>query len=186
MIHDVFAALAGDLNRFLKSKHNITEDKVVTSNLMNSDGSNAVQEPDKIVMTLASIQVDKSQSNVGTYKKTARGRFVKEKAAVNINLIVVFSAYYTSENYLEGLKFISSVIAYFQSQAGSFSPQNLPALNGLVERLQAELITPDSRELSNIWSLLGAKYQPSVMYKIKSLPIKHQLPTTPTPIIKKT
>lgn len=186
MIHDVIAAIAGELNRFLQSKHNITEEKVVMSSIVNLDGSIAVQEPDKIVMTLANLEMDKSQSNIGGYTKTSRGHFQKYHPPVNINMTVLFSAYFTSENYLEGLKFITSVIAFFQSRAGLFSTQNTPAINGLVERLQAELITMETRDLGNFWGIMGSKYLPSVVYKIKTIPIQHEMMFPDIPVIKRT
>jgi hypothetical protein len=186
MIHDVIAAIAGELNRFLQSKHNITEEKVVMSSIVNLDGSVAVQEPDKIVMTLANLEMDKSQSNIGGYTKTSRGSFQKYNPPININITILFSAYFTSENYLEGLKFITSVIAFFQSRAGSFNTQNTPAINGLVERLQAELITMETRDLGNFWGIMGSKYLPSVVYKIKTIPIQHDLISPDIPVIKKT
>lgn len=186
MIHEAVAAIAGELNRFLQSKHNITEEKIVMSSIINLDGSVAVQEPDKIVMTLTNIEMDKTQSNVGGYKQTAKGSFKKVKAPINVNITILFSAYFTSENYLEGLKFISSVIAFFQSRSGLFTPQNTPAINGIVERLQAELISLETRDLSNFWGLMGSKYLPSVVYKIKTLPIKHDFLYPEIPVIKKT
>ena len=185
MIHLVFEALAGELNRVLKSKHNITEDKVVPSSIMNPDGGIAVQEPDKIIMSLSNIEQDRTQSSNSTYRKTKRG-YMKEKAAVNINLTIVFSSYFTSENYLEGLKFITSVIAFFQSHNGSFTPQNVPALNEVVERITVELINLDARDLNNLWGPMGAKYMPSVVYRVRTLPIKHDLPGIPIPMVVKT
>lgn len=186
MIHDVVSAVALEINRFLQSKHNITEEKVVVSHLVNLDGSVAIQEPDKIVLTLANIEADKSQSTVGTYHQTPKGGFQKVKPPININITLVFSAYFTSENYSEGLKFISSVIAFFQSRSGAFSPQNTPALSAVTDRLQAELVSLDSRELSNFWGILGSKYLPSVVYKLKTLPIRHVLPTPEIPNIRRT
>lgn len=185
MIHQVFEAMTADINRFLKSKHDITEDKVVASSIMNADGSIAIQEPDKVIMTLANIETDRMQSNIGNYKKTPKG-FVKEKPAINVNMTVVFSAYFSSENYLEGLKFISSIIAYFQSNSGNFTPKNMPALSTITDRITAELISLDARDLNNLWGPLGSKYMPSVIYKVKTLPIRHELPVLPTPIIVKT
>ncbi len=185
MIHEAVAAIAGEINRFLQSKHNITEEKVVLSNIVNIDGSVAVQEPDKIVLTLTNIEMDKSQSSVGSYKQSSSGGFSKVKAPVNTNITLLFSAYFTTENYLEGLKFIASVVAFFQFRAGVFTPQNTPALNGVVEKLQAELISLDTRELSNFWGIMGSKYLPSVIYKVKTLPIRHVVPEPDIPVIKK-
>ena len=96
----------------------------------------------------------------------------------------MFSAYFSSENYVEGLKFITSVIAFFQSRQGIFNPQNTPALNGIVEKLNAEMVSPDFRDMSNVWGGLGAKYLPSVLYRFKTLRIEHQLPAPEIPSIK--
>ncbi|MDC0231563.1 DUF4255 domain-containing protein, partial [Aureispira] len=104
---------------------------------------------------------------------------------VNINITLLFSAYFTTENYLEGLKFVSSVVAFFQSRAGSFTPQNTPEINGIFERLQSELISFDTRDLGNFWGIIGSKYLPSVVYRIKTLPIRHDVPTPEIPFIKK-
>ena len=122
MIHEAVAAIAGEINRFLQSKHNITEEKVVLSNIVNIDGSVAVQEPDKIVLTLTNIEMDKSQSSVGSYKQSSSGGFSKVKAPVNTNITLLFSAYFTTENYLEGLKFIASVVAFFSISCRGVHP----------------------------------------------------------------
>lgn len=184
MIHSIVEALADEINRFLQSKHGIMEDKVLVSNVMNPDGSLAIQEPDKLVLSVVNIETEKSQSQVGGYKTTSRGTFQKVKAPVNINLTILFSAYFTSENYMEGLKFISSIIAFFQSKSGVFTPKNLPAINGLIERLQADLISLDERDMSNIWGLVGSKYMPSVVYKLKTIPIQHEMPSPDIPMVK--
>lgn len=185
MIHEAVAAIAGELNRFLQSKHNITEEKVVMSSVINLDGSVAVQEPDKIVLTLANVEMDKTQSNVGGYKQTPKGTYKMVKPPVYVNITLLFSAYFTTENYLEGLKFVTSVIAFFQSRGGAFSPQDTPAINGVAERLQAEMISLDMRDLSNFWGSMGSKYLPSVIYKIKTIPIKHEVLLPEIPVIKK-
>ena len=90
MIDRVLDAIAKEINNFLKSKHGITDDKLIMSNLVNADGSMAVQEVDRIVMTLAGIDQERSQSNVSTYQPTARGSFVKKRPAVNINLYIIY------------------------------------------------------------------------------------------------
>jgi len=127
-----------------------------------------------------------TQSNTAKYTQSARGTFSKVMPPVNVNVTILFSAYFTSENYLEGLKFISSTIAFFQSRSGLFNPQNTPALAGVISGLNAELISLDYRDASNLWGLLGAKYLPSVLYKVKTLPIKHEMPTPDVSVIKGT
>lgn len=185
MIDKVLSAIAKEMNNFLKSKHSITEDKVIMSSLVNADGSMAVQETDKIIMTLAGIDQERSQSNVSTYKPTARGSFVKKRPAVNVNIYIVFSAYFTPENYEEGLKFISSVIAFFQSRGGNMSRENTPGLTEIIDKVTMELIPLEFREISNVWGALGAKYLPSVVYRLRTLPIEHDMPSPEIPSINK-
>jgi hypothetical protein len=172
MIQDVVPAIVNELNRFLKSKHNISEEKAIMSHIVNADGSIAIQESDKIIVTITGIE--------------ASGGFTKINPPVEVNVYLLFSAYFTSENYVEGLKFISSVIAFFQSRQGIFSTQNTPALNGVIEKLSAEMVSPDFKDQSNVWNGLGAKYLPSVLYRIKTLPIEHVLPSAPISAIKST
>ena len=184
MIHDVVPAIVNELNRFLQSKHNLMEEKAIMSHIVNADGSMAIQETDKIIVTVTNIEAERGKSNTGSYKATPGGGFTKVNPPVEVNIYLLFSAYFSSENYVEGLKFITSVIAFFQSRQGIFTPQNTPPLNGIVEKLNAEMISPDFRDLSNVWGGLGAKYLPSVLYRVKTLPIEHVLPTPEIPSIK--
>jgi len=59
MIHEIIPAIVGELNNFLSSKHQLTEEKAMMSHLVNADGSMAIQESDKIIVTLTGIETDK-------------------------------------------------------------------------------------------------------------------------------
>lgn len=185
MIHEALQTIANELNRFLQSKHDITEEKVVISSLVELDGSVSVQEPDKIILSLTNIESDKTQSNVGGYQQTAKGTYKMVKPPVYINLTVLFSAYFTHENYVEGLKFITSVVAFFQSRAGVFNPSNTPGMTKNIDKMQAEMLSLEMADLNNFWSSLGSKYLPSVLYRIKTLPIRHEVLMPEIPVIKK-
>ena len=56
MIHDIVPAIVNELNRFLQSKHNLMEEKAILSHIVNADGSMAIQEADKIIVTLTNIE----------------------------------------------------------------------------------------------------------------------------------
>jgi hypothetical protein len=91
MIHEVVPAIVTELNRFLMSKHNLTEEKAVMSHLVNADGSIAIQEADKIIVTMVSIEAERSKSNTGTYKTTSSGGFAKVNPPVEVNIYLLFS-----------------------------------------------------------------------------------------------
>lgn len=167
----------------MKSVYNITEDKVIVSNLVNADGSIAIQETDKIIMTLAGVEPDRSKSDTGSYVTTPKGNFQRVKPPINVNLYLLFSAYFTPENYVEGLKFLTSTIAFFQNRGGVFNAQNTPTLDTGVERLVAELVPMEFKDISNLWGSLGAKYLPSVLFRLKTISIEYLTPTPEIPAI---
>lgn len=185
MIDKALQVISSELNRFLQSKHDITEEKVVISSLIELDGSVSMQEPDKIVLSLTNIETDKTQSSVGGYKQTPKGTYKMVKPPVHINLTLLFSAYFTHENYSEGLKFITSVVAFFQSRAGVFNPSNTPNMPIGIDKMQAELLSLEMADLNNFWSSLGSKYLPSVLYRVKTIPIRHETLMPEIPVIKK-
>jgi len=185
MIHQVIHSITEELNKFYKSFYNITEDKAVMSSIVNADGSIAIQETDKIIITLAGVEPERSQSNTGTYVKNPTGSFSKRKAPVLVNLYLLITSYFTTENYTEGLKFLNTTIAFFQSRGGVFDRQNTPSLDTSIEKLSAELVPLDFRDISNVWSALGAKYLPSVLYRVKTLSIEHITPAPEIPAINK-
>jgi hypothetical protein len=81
---------------------------------------------------------------------------------------VLFAANFPENNYREGLRFLSAVIYFFQGQH-TFNPQNTPSLPPEVEKITVEIINLEFAVLSNIWSMLGGKYLPSIVYKFRML-----------------
>jgi hypothetical protein len=72
---------------------------------------------------------------------------------------------------VEGLKQLSFVISYFQAK-NVFTPDNSPALASYdenIQRLVVELYSYSFEQLYNFWSVVGTKYLPSVLYKVRLL-----------------
>ncbi|MGK0363300.1 MAG: hypothetical protein ACI85O_000345 [Saprospiraceae bacterium] len=151
MIHDIIPLIAADLNDFLESRFDTDEDPVIMSNLVNQDGTLSIMEENKVIITLVNVERDGTNQAFG-------GGFARGDMPVHINLYVLFSAYFS--NYAESLKFLSGVIAYFQANPNYMLDGNT---------IKIELYNPDFREISNLWTAIGAKYLPSAIYKIRTL-----------------
>jgi len=76
-----------------------------------------------------------------------------------------------SGNYGEALKVLSNVVAFFQSKP-SFNPQNSAGFPASMEKLSLELVNLSIHEVNNVWSILGAKYMPSIVYKMRMLVVQ--------------
>jgi hypothetical protein len=166
MIYESIYCLVEEINEYLKSKLKVSEDKIVLSGIVNQDGSIAVQGENKILVTLINIEkesVGKSNSAI------AGSRTVPYTAAVlTVNLYVLFSAYFNNNNYAEALRFLSFIVSYFQKK-NVFARNNTPRLSPDIAKLIIEMETLSSEKLNNVWATLGAKYMPSVVYKIRML-----------------
>lgn len=182
MIHNVFPIVANELNAFLQSRYNAVEDKVIISNIIDQDGSLAVEGSNKIVMSLINVEQEGS-TKASMNQHMISSSYVEYAPHVSVNLTILFSAFFNSKNYLEALRFLSGVIYFFQSKP-LFTPQNSPSLSDNIEKLHFDLLTIPLQELMNIYTLMGAKYMPSAVYKMKMLTFNQENIIDEIPAIK--
>tara|TARA_B110000046_G_C13000498_1_gene401947 strand:+ start:1264 stop:1911 length:648 start_codon:yes stop_codon:yes gene_type:complete len=167
MIHNLLPIVGEELNDYFKSKFDINEDRVIVSNLINQDGSIAVEGNNKVVFHLVNIEEEttlKASSGTNSYS----GGFGSSGGNINLNITVMFSAFFTGKNYVEALKFLSSVIYFFQSKP-VFTQSNTPGLTSNIEKVVFDIISLEPRDLNSIFSMMGAKYMPSVIYRVRML-----------------
>ncbi len=177
MIHQVLPAIVNEMRGYLESKFGLAEDQVVLGNIVNQDGSLAV-DGNKLVVSLINISRDGSKGSV----KTIGGN---NNPPVYINLYLMFSAVYNqnninSQDYMEALKMISGVISFFQGR-NSFDQADTPDFPADAVKVLMEMENVEFRELVNLWSLSGAKYVPSVVYRLRSLNMEEDLVTDELP-----
>lgn len=166
MIYACLNCLAEEMNLFFRSKLKIHEDKVIVSAIVNQDGSIAIQGENKVLITLVNIIRDthmKRDLSAGTAFSANSAR------PVYIQLYLMVSCYFTGNNYPEALRFLSFVIGFLQEK-NVFDHTNTPRLDEGLDKLVFEMESFEPERLSNIWSTLGAKYMPSVLYKVRIIP----------------
>jgi len=161
MIYEALSCLTDEINEYFRNKLRISEDKVVLSGLISQDGTVAIQGENKVAITLVNVEKENSGGASGS-------SFVSKSGATHVNLYVLFSAYFSSGNYPEALRFLSFIIAYFQYK-NVFTPSNTPRLDKGIDKLVFEMASITPEQLNNVWGSLGAKYMPSVIYKMRML-----------------
>ena len=169
MIKEALSYISEDLNQALKRRLDLKEDKVQLSNLVNPDGSLAMLEDNKVVVTLIRAE-EETVIKGNDWVRSNSGTTSKGYPPVHLNLFVLFTASFYQGNYSESLKFLSEVVGFFQSKS-MFNRQNSPGLDPAIDKLIAELYKSNFQELSHIWGMMGAKYLPSVIYKVRMVTI---------------
>ena len=88
-----------------------------------------------------------------------------------IAMLVLFYANFSEQNYAEGLSLISKTLSFFQ-QTPWFTHANLPELDPGIDKLAFELMNLDLAELNLLFGMMGARYLPSVYYKVRVVPFQ--------------
>lgn len=166
MIYETLVCITEEINNNFKRKLQINEDKVILSGIVNQDGSIAIQGENRMIVTLVNVEKETAAQSATGGK--AGAVLAGTAPPVSVNLYVLFAAYFSSNNYAEALRFLSFTIAFFQSK-NVFTPMNTPALDPNISKLAFEMESPGADRLNNIWTTLGAKYMPSVLYKVRML-----------------
>lgn len=185
MINSAVSHLANQLNQFLKQTYALPEDIVLMSNLVDYVGSAAPNTNNKLVVFLANLEKD-----TVPFRQHQQGGDNARSAVSNppicLNLYVVVAANFNGANYPEALKFISSTIGFFQ-RFPMFDHQVTPDLDDRIEKLILNIENMKINELSNLWTLLGGKYLPSILYKVRMVAfdtedVIGQVPNVVTPV----
>jgi hypothetical protein len=180
MIYESLSCLTDEINQYFKNKLKTAEDAVVLSGIVGQDGTVAIQGENKVVITL--VNIEKEITGSGSGARMAGGMSTGQSTALNINLYVLFSAYFKPGNYGEALRFLSFVIAYFQYK-NVFTRANTPQLDAGIDKLIFEMAAITPEQLNNIWGSLGAKYMPSVVYKMRMLTFDESIIKEYRPVI---
>lgn len=171
MISQFIDFIKNDLNLFIKNKRGIDDNLVFFSNLNNIlEGSTSTDN--KMIVSIVNIEEEKLLQNPDNYTAT-RTEVTYKKPAVWLNIICLFTFNSKNKETYEGIEVLENVVQYFQSRprldkTTAVDPDNFP---NSIENIRAEFISLNYEQTNYLWGLFGGRYQPSVIYKFKALPI---------------
>jgi hypothetical protein len=134
---------------------------VIASNIMDINGGALMQIENKVCVFVQNIEEEKLLKNTSFQANAGMA------PPMFINIYVVIAANFPEPNYKEALRYISMVIEFFQGKP-LFDRSNSPELPPSVDKVSLEFYNQSIQDLNNLWSLIGAKYIPSVVYKVMS------------------
>jgi len=170
MIHEVLKCVEEDINAYFRIKlpNSVHEKKVILSNIVNQDGTIAIHGSDKVILSLYNIEKEPAANSV-----ISSGM----QQSLNLNIYIIFSAYFSSSNYEQALMFISYIMGYFQNK-NVYTRSNTPMLRKIdanIEKLVFEICTLNTEQANSVWASLGAKLMPFVMYKVRTISIDESI-----------
>ncbi|MFK7771539.1 MAG: DUF4255 domain-containing protein [Saprospiraceae bacterium] len=133
---------------------------------------------DKIVITVARVEEESILKNNAHFtRNTPQTTIDYHNPKVHVNLYILITC--NSFLYENAMTYLSRVIRFFQSKNVFTELNTDPILSGINEldrfenfRLLMELYSPSFEEANHLWSMMGGKQLPFVMYKLRALDLE--------------
>jgi Pvc16 N-terminal domain len=183
VIDDALNFICDQLTDYLQLKLDIpTGGPIQLANittLQDGNTGSTTTETYNTFLSLVNIEEDRISESQKNHRRIG-GILINENPKVHLNLYVLFAV--NLANYPESLKRLSLIIQFFQYQ-NVFNPLNSPSLPTGIEKLIFDLVTLSFQDLNNLWGILGSKYLPSVMYKVRMIKISEEFKEGTAPLV---
>lgn len=169
MINKALQFTCDTLGQFLKNRFDLDESRVIMNNLIDSDGSIPAINKNKLVISLINVEKETTKPFNIRNHQLGNGNFVNVNPAERFNLDILISSNF--DDYSETLKFLNAVILFFQVNT-ALTVNSSSAIPKGLNKLEYDIEKLDYQQMNSLWSAMGAKYQPSVIYKMRLLTIQ--------------
>lgn len=143
------------------------------------NGTLNITDTSHVTMMLVGVEEERREGKRPYYSQTDDKQFLRLQPPVELDIFLLFAAHNT--DYATSLRDLSNVAGFFQANP-IFDEKKFPMLNAtvaepankpwqLIERLSFKLQTLSFEQQNNLWSMIGSKYIPNVVYKVNMLTV---------------
>jgi hypothetical protein len=171
MIHESLKFLAEEVNKYLNIKMPLPGNipvRLVVSNISAAGDAQANIDPkinDQAVLSLVNVEEDRVAKQQEHFTKTDTSTVYKNPP-LYLNFYILFAMNRTV--YADNLKILGYIIQFFQHQY-VFTPITHPNLDPSIQRMIVDMHNMSFEQANHLWSILGGKYVPSVLYKVRQV-----------------
>ncbi len=145
--------------------------------IMLPNGNLNITDTTHITVMLVGLDEERREGKRPQYIPADDKHFFRLNPPVELDLFVLFVAH--NKDYETALRDLSDVVSFFQANP-CFDASKYPAINAsvvtpdekpwqLIERLSFSLHSLTFEQQNNLWAMLGSKYIPSVVYRMRML-----------------
>lgn len=186
MIDEALIFLRKEIDTHVKNILGEQNSVIQLSPIFGADGTSLLGG-NRLGMVLVNIEEERVNM-AQTYEPVNKNgvlHFLPPEVRLNLHVLIVANTNATGSNYEEALKSLSAVIGFFQTNR-YFTPAEYAKLPQGLEKLVVELETLDYEFQNHVWGTLGGKLLPSVLYRLRLLPIQQGIAKdTGKPIMEK-
>lgn len=186
MLLETFQFIADELNKYLIVKGVVSSDtpRVELGNIARAYDTETLTGSDpianRVILSLVNVEEDRVSKQQENYVKSiVSTRYKSPPLFLNLYMLVAVNR----NNYGQSLSWLSHVLQFFQFQ-NVFTPITHPSLDSRILKLIVELHSLNFEQINHLWSTLGGKYLPSVMYKVRQVTLDEDLMISESGFIK--
>jgi len=158
----IFPAL--DILRLELTNAGITTELGNIGEILSDNGSAG---DDNIIMSLINIEENRVSRDPHNYFRSGTDIFMKNPP-VSLYLTVLFTSLRPVTGYGLALQSLQQVIQFFQGKY-VFDGANTANMDPGIEKLILEMVNLNLEQLQQVWSVLGGRYHPSVVYRMRMI-----------------
>jgi len=162
-----------------------SEEWVALTSPVDIDGRLFEGAKNKLLMLLVGLQSDKTSSAAAGPIPVRGDQYVIVAPPLYLNAFILLIANFTEGNYATGLRVLSRAIGFFQENP-VFTPDRLPGLAPEIEKVALDFVTLDLSQMNYLMAMLGLKYLPSAVYKLRMLPFHSTAGSAIVPAVRRT
>jgi hypothetical protein len=164
MIYKIIYSLNQQLNDYLKSCFRLTEDIAYVSSV--KDNTNAFPA-NRVSVSIINIERELVGGIAYGRQNVSGNQSRKTAPGWQIKLYALIAAVFSEKQYKESLQIMSGILTFIQKN-------NLLFIQGVSPSFSIEPVNLSLQELSNLWSIFGGSYYPSLICKIRLITINEQ------------
>jgi hypothetical protein len=180
MIDKALEFLHKQLNDYIQLKTG-DDDKLVLSNVVKPGGDMDIPNG-SLGLTLINIEEERIGKTYG-HPNLKNGNAEYKHPEIRLNLYILICANFVSTNYIEGVRLLSYASGFFQKKR-VFDQHNSSELDENITRLIVDLNSLSFEQQNHLWGTIGAKFLPSVCYKIRLVTIDENEMLEKYPVVK--
>lgn len=141
------------------------DDSVVELGAVSRDNSSP---RNRVLISLINLEHEHHRQYYGGKINLGDDQHSRVNPPEHFNIDLMFTANF--EKYVESLKYLSAVIAFFQ-QNNTLSNQMFPEMPPVFDQFKVDIENLTYFQMHNLWNSMGASYQPSMVYKLRHISI---------------
>jgi len=157
-------------------------DSVILCSIVNEKGE-VIIENGQVSFTLVNIEEERFLKAQLQREIRSGDQIQLANPEIKLNLLIMLATNPGDDNYTTALDKLSQAITFFQGTS-FFDKIKFPVLAPEIEQLSIELFSLTLEQQNQLWASLGAKYLPSVIYKVRMVVIDQGLFGAKKPVIK--